>query len=310
MIKRSLAGPHHVTLCLLFLLSLWRGLIMCDTFQVSAPLGARLPLTLTEFINLHLYSLTHTHKSGAVGKVEKSRRETLWTSLVEMHHKLAQLCVLCVMLISADGKMQLMAQVSGSVLIVAKGLRALAASLSPLWGCTAGVRSQSSAAPISEREPPQWSDLLCCDCSGVGFTVFTWEFRAALHLEGGRVHTHARTRLFRYRRCTSAFNAWSVDADSGLFSPRWELRCVSSMTWSFFTVSLCTTSARIKPLRHDENTQIVPGGETLEGEWDIFSGTNVSPCFSQLFLNRSNYSSRQSVTKRLMGMCEDNAEPL
>lgn len=52
----------------------------------------------------------------------------------------------------------------------------------------------------------------------------------------------------------------------------WELRCVLFMTRSSFTVSVYIhitlhSLYHKQPLRHNENTQVVPGGETLEGEF-------------------------------------------
>ena len=50
------------------------------------------------------------------------------------------------------------------------------------------------------------------------------------------------------------------------------------MTWSFFTISLCihitpcspTPALGVVPFCHNENTQVVTGGETVEGECEIY----------------------------------------
>lgn len=99
------------------------------------------------------------------------------------------------MLICAEGKMGLMAQVSGSVLIVVKGLSALAASLTLLWGCVAGVCTQPSAAALFFPGRYSLSDL-----TSLLQLRRCWVYRLYLRIQGSVAggsrpcpHTHTHT---------------------------------------------------------------------------------------------------------------------
>lgn len=73
-------------------------------------------------------------------------------------------------------------------------------------------------------------------------------------------------------------DAWNLVLRCWLWDfSHWEPRCVSFMTRSLFTVSPCicitprscpflTLAVHMPTLHHNENTQVVPGGETVEGE--------------------------------------------
>lgn len=119
-------------------------------------------------------------------------------------------------------------------------------------------RVRAAAAPI-RLIFPQWSDLLRCDCGGEvsGFMLFSGEKRGNVAIrnrpQGQHTHEHANTLCLIARR---------VDADAGV-TLSGLLRCVSFVT--FYRVLLLPHHTSL-PLWQNENTQVVTGGETMEGK--------------------------------------------
>ncbi len=146
-----------------------------------------------------------------------------------------------------------------------------------LLALLSGCFSEISTANSSRL----WRDAHWCDGHSFEFSlslwgllddeIFIWESRAVFLVKRSPCQhpqpcTHTHTSTWALPRL-DVWTCWLWEYS------HWELKCVLFMTRWLFTLSPCICipprspqCSISQPVGHNENSQVVPGGETVEGE--------------------------------------------